>query len=230
MKKIFLMLLLVLCLSLTACKGDDCEHSWRQTSEDDQYLILTCDKCGEEKKEEKVIVDEPGLTKQEWENAASEHNYHNYTLVYSASLIQGGEVVQINTYKITENLVSSSFVYEGELVVDNQVLSPEESIDQRNLYIKFFTTYLANYEDFVYDEANDQYTNSKPVTITYSMTTHDTSTTFTIKNGVIKFNENNQLASLYCEFTQSITTPNGPVSLDCYTTFELSNYGTTVVE
>ena len=28
MKKIFLMLLLVLSLSLTACKGDDCEHSW----------------------------------------------------------------------------------------------------------------------------------------------------------------------------------------------------------
>ena len=78
MKKIFLILILVLCLSLTACKGDDCEHSWKQTSEDDQNLIFTCYKCGEEKKEEKTLVNEPGLTKQEWENAASEQNFQNY--------------------------------------------------------------------------------------------------------------------------------------------------------
>ena len=230
MKKVFFVLMLILTLSLSACGSDDtCEHSWKQTGTTDESIVYTCDKCGEEKKED--IVKQAGLTKEEWQNAAKAENFVNYTVEFVSKTSEDGSSDQYSEYKITSNLVSITAKYGDQVVVDNQLFNEEESADQRNLYSDLFTQFLAVYENFVYDEENDYYTNTKDIVCNASMPSHGASIEATFKNCIVKFNSDNLLSSIECTFIQSTQVPGSSVvTLEFPVEFKLYNYGTTVVE
>lgn len=230
MKKVIFILMLILTLSLSACGSDDtCEHSWKQTGTTDDSIVYTCDKCGEEKKED--IVKEAGLTKEEWQNAAKAENFVNYTLEFTAKSPTDSSTDQYSKYKITANLVSITAKYGNEVVVDNLPFNEEESADQRNLYSAIFTQFLAVYENFVYDEENDYYTNTIDIVCNATMNYQGVTVDATFKNCIVKFNSDKLLSSIECTFVQATHVPDGSVvSIETHTTFILSDYGTTVVE
>lgn len=227
MKKLLLVIMMLFSLTLVSCNDEsDCEHNWKQTDSTEDAIIYTCDKCGDEKKEN---INEHGLSSVNWQSLQNEEYYKNYTVEYSSYLEKGGVEQQYNKYKITDTYVSLTARYSGQVVLDDVAFTIEESNEQRELYKELFIGLLGYADKFTYVESEKVYTCSEDITVDITMNLHQASLTCIFKNTVIKVDANKMLASIEGNYVQITNVPGqGEVTIECYAVFNLFDYGTTV--
>ncbi len=201
MKKL-LSLLLVLCVCLSLC-----------------VAFTSCDN---------------GLSEEEWATAVAAASFTNYTLTYSANFVnedypeasgQQNEII-----KITQDKVYIAMTLNGEVMVDH-VFTGEEANEQRASYQDIFLAVLKDFDNFVYDDETQTYSNPNPITV--DITVSGATAHIVMTNGKVSFTEDGKLAKLTMSYTQSTTIPviGETITTTCDSmTMVFSDYGTTVIE
>ena len=167
------------------------------------------------------------LSSGDWEDMISAPSFENYTL-NTVATIMGTE--QENTIKFADGKVSMDFILDGELIP--LVYEGDEAAELKSDYEEIFLALLADFDNFTYDEAAKVYKNddSVSVSITSTMEGQTITADITMTNGIVAVDDNGNLVQFDCDYTQTTTTPEGPITVTTVMHMEFSNYGTTVIE
>ena len=167
------------------------------------------------------------MNAEKWEEMLSAPSFENYTL-YSKATIMGTE--QENTVKFANGKVAMDFVLDGELIP--LVYDGDEAAEIKDDYEEIFLALLADFDNFVYDETDKVYKNDGSVSVTITSTVEDQTITadITMTGGIVTIDGNGNLVQFDCDYTQTTTTPEGPITITTDMHMEFSNYGTTVIE
>ena len=167
------------------------------------------------------------LSSGDWEDMISAHSFENYTLK-TAATIMGTE--QENTIKFADGKVAMDFILDGELIP--LVYEGDDAAEMKRGYEELFLALLADFDNFAYDETAKVYKNDGAVSITITSTVEGQTITadITMTNGIVAVDDNGNLLQFDCEYTQTTTTPEGPITITTNMHMEFSNYGTTVIE
>lgn len=167
------------------------------------------------------------MNAEKWEEMLSAPSFENYTL-YSKATIMGTE--QENTVKFANGKVAMDFVLDGELIP--LIYDGDEAAEIKDDYEEIFLALLADFDNFVYDETDKVYKNDGSVSVTITSTVEDQTITadITMTDGIVTIDGNGNLVQFDCDYTQTTTTPEGPITITTDMHMEFSNYGTTVIE
>ena len=208
MKKILSMiLLLTLCLSVFALVS-----------------------CGDEEEPPKV----EGITEEKWEEITSKPKFVNYTLLQKAVMnVPGeGEYEQVANIKIIEGKVEVTIAIDGNPTV--LTYEGAEAEAQRKSYEDVFLALIDKFENFTYDKETKTYKNPEAITANISMdmgTVGTLTATLVMTNGVVSFDADGNIAKITCALSQTTTVQGQSTTITTDSmTWELSNYGTTVIE
>lgn len=174
------------------------------------------------------------LTNKQWEAAVESNNFNNVTIT-ATGIIDGIPETQI--VKITETGVyrEASVTFNGEVEKFCQYFEGDDAVNQKNMFLAVFFELIKNKSNFVYDEANDQYTAPSDVTATiYPMGVEAGYKDIVLmQNGIVKFDENYNLSYFSCTLTETIyygdaTEPTSQrPGID--TVWNVTDYGKTVI-
>ena len=169
------------------------------------------------------------MNAEKWEDMLSAPNFENYTLKETATVM--GYTTSC-TVKMTNGKVEIALLFEGETEPTVIVYEGNDAAAQKKGYEELFLTLLADFDNFTYDEAAKVYKNPNPINAKIAMTVEGVSTLsdITMTNGAVTLSEDGQLLKFDCDYAQTTTTPEGPISITTHMYMEFSNYGTTVIE
>ncbi len=174
--------------------------------------------------------DDGTMNAEKWEDMLSAPNFENYTLKERAT-VMGVETV--STVKIAGDKVELSILFEGESDSTVILLEGSEAQEQKRSCEELFLALLADFDNFTYDEESKTYkTPETPITVSITMTVEGEPVTADIimENGVVSLTEDGKLLQFDCNYTQTTTTPDGPITITTEMHMEFSNYGTTVIK
>lgn len=167
------------------------------------------------------------MNAENWEEMLSAPSFENYTL-YTKATIMGTE--QENTVKFADGKVAMDFVLDGELIP--LLYDGDEATEIKDDHEEIFLALLADFDNFIYDETAKAYKNDGSISVTITSTVEDQTVVadITMVNGVVTIDDNGNLLQFDCDYTQTTTTPEGPITMTTNMHMEFSNYGTTVIE
>ena len=183
-----------------------------------------------------------GIEKPEWDAKFTEQIFQNYTVTLSGAMSVSENGVYISTeemsqiVKVTSDKMSLTLMpgtgdefsmeYEGETAIAQK---------EQNAHI--FMLILKDYDSFVYDAANNVYLIKDPVVIEeigYGVDGNGELIEMPIiiefKDAVVTFADNGMIATLVCDYSQTIVMQGTTIVTAGETTWTFSDFGTTVIE
>ena len=241
MKKLSLIFIgICLVLSLVACSSSNDDKTTEPTATTGE-AEKTTEPTATTGEAEKTAE---SLSATDWSNMLSETTFENFTLNFSGvmTLTQEGmgEPVSADVsqeIKFTKDKLQ--ITNKGEN--DSMVIEGEGAAVQREQVVQVFMVILEKYEYYVFDEETKTYKIPETVTIDTTLkavtsdgenntTTFDVPATIVIREAEAKISDDGKLLTLVCDFTQTMDLGGATNSASGKTTWEFSNYGTTVIE
>ena len=161
-----------------------------------------------------------GENKSEWDNAIQSQKFENVTFSYNATFESGyaEKGPHSGTYKLTKD----GMLFDGEVITD------EESITAaRTVFLDTAVAIVKNSNQFIYNEANNNYTSKE--SITYNITVLVYEATITVDDVLVVFDAENNIAKIACKMTQQFTENNMPMTYVLDVEFTFADYGTTTL-
>jgi hypothetical protein len=173
------------------------------------------------------------LTVKQWEAAVESNNFNNVTITTEITY-EGALATQV--VKITE----TGFYREAHAAGSNDVAlaeyyEGEQATNMKNMFLTVFFELVSNKDNFVYDEANDQYTAPSDITVTVYPYGEEVGykDVALMKDALVKFDEDYNLSYFSCIMTEKIyigdSTEPEHQSPATQTVWYITNYGKTVI-
>ncbi len=233
--------------------ADKAEHQWvdkgvttEPTAESDGVSEKECSVC---KAKSSQTVSFNGVSKDKWLSMLADSNFDNYTLKLEGTMtatspngnatskvketikIADGKM-HIEMFAADENSTASdshTMLLEGELAEMQKIQNSQ-----------IFMTLLKEYESFEYDEATKTYKVPQTVSIDtvlkgISMSgdeyvSFDAPSKLEMREAEVTLSEDGKLIKFVCDYSQIMTMgEDGTTSVSGVTTWEFSDYGTTVI-
>ncbi len=206
---------------------DEGEVKTEATADKNGEMTFTCTVCNYKKGEPITFT---GISEEKWDSMLATPNFENYTLRQYGKINYGGAqtIEEDATIKFVKDKVSINLKSGG--YTDTLLFTGEEAIMQKASYEQVFLALLENYDEYVYDATKNVYKNPSPVSVTIDFPLYDSSASIEMENGEISLSDDGKLVKFQCDFTQTTSTPHGISSVYTYMTWELSDYGNTVIE
>jgi len=167
------------------------------------------------------------VTEEQWDLAVIAEKFNNVTITYQFTHEQMGEV------KCELLIAGDKVLKKMEDPIMNLGYVGENATAQKNLVLDLFIGFIANYEDFTFDQQEGVYCSSATVTTTANDATMGYRVDEEMTNGKIKFADDYSIEWFSCDMTEKVYDENNSLKHsgvydDMLFTFK--DFGTTVVD
>ena len=182
-----------------------------------------------------------GVSEDTWNSMISDDIFANYTVEMKGLMTayfngtSQGESDAHAIYHITNDAIEFVIMDQGE-PVGSMVLEGNDAISQKYEFSIIFRSILNEYDKFVYDPETDEYLiddatiNVDAHVVTNGVLSEDTiPVVIEVKNGKASFSEDDKIAKLVCDYTQTMTQNGGTTKVTGVVSWTFSDFGTTVI-